>query len=227
MNILRIMNVPRSYREPAPVVGRSECCSFDSWKGSQEIAERLKVMAVEQRSIILSEPESGAGKSHLVVAYMIHSFENDVILRAKIKYEHYENDGGHNVVREVADGFTKHKVMPELYHYTRADDLIELLIKSGFDSADNFQKARKYRCLCIDEFGRDLQGYGKDVLDDAPTMNRLIGSRIDDLKQIVIATPLTQKEFLAKYDGSLLRRLEDNGGEWIDLDIKTRYNKKR
>ena len=222
MNTLHQMKVPRSYIEPNPILGRTEHCTLDNFTGQDILIARLKDLALTQRSIIISGKTSGIGKSHLLVGYMLASFKTDVIRKPKYDVQIFEQ-AGEEVARQIENGYTESPVQPEQYYYTRADDLIESLIKSGFDAAVNFGNVFKYRCLAIDEFGRDLQGYGKDVLDDAPTMNRLLGGRIDDLRQIVIATPLDKAEFVQKYDGSLLRRLEDNGGEWIDLKIERRY----
>jgi DNA replication protein DnaC len=212
------MGIPESYIRSLPIVGRVGHCSLDNYTACMDARDQLKAAAAEKIPVIISCPTSGAGKSHLSIGYLLECF---ILDRASIPQSEYQivkvNDREYS--RQVELPPRREPIDPATYRYARAEDLLNEICK-GFESEERFNYYHSLRALLIDEVGRTAMTAGAKVMDDAAAMIRLISSRLDWMRLTIIVTPLTKEAFKARYDWSIIRRLEDLGGKWIDLPMR-------
>ena len=94
------------------------------------------------------------------------------------------------------------------FHY--ADNFAKSLAMTGISYDETIGQLRDVRILLIDELGRDDPRYQRDL-------EMILRWQLDDCGVIVGASPLPASELMARYDGSIFRRILDTGGGVIDL----------
>lgn len=107
-----------------------------------------------------------------------------------------------------------------LYRFERADVLAHKLEKAGVGFKEQFEEYTSYRCLCMDELGRNLQRG-----DRLELTQMVIYKLFDHGHKLIFTSPLTIKEFEALFDGSIIDRM--NEGLVVELSRGRSYRQSR
>ena len=216
---MSMYEIPRFYLEDAPMVGRVGKCTLENFQGDPILIAELKELAKDQRSVVFLHKTrvTGAGKTHLAIGYMIESANQDAKERPVFLNVIHTSPEGREFSRREQSGTEPGRIDPRDYRFIRAEDLIGVTSKAGFENETNYRGLVKTKCVLIDEFGRTPLGFGKDVLDDSTLMTRFVSEREDWKRQTIITSPLSLADCKQRYDPCIIRRIEDGGGRVIEL----------
>jgi len=198
--ILGLMKVPPIYRDtfdPARV------------KLKPETFQHVKDLAKERKWIIICGRETGIGKTRLAVCAMLESYLNDTYKYVKTETRWGLNELGEygSFVYPTGKATIKHH-RENSYQFFSLRRLLK--IPDIKDKTELFKGLSTKRCVLLDEMGREPDHWIKNQIDE------LIFGMEEYGQQVIGTSYLSVKDFRNYYDGSIVRRIEENG-EIIEL----------
>ena len=197
--LLRAFSVPEEFIESRP--GRQGVASFHNYRSEYnndtKLIEQIIQSAKELRWLIICSPVSGRGKSHLAVAAMRLSYHHDQHPVRRNKEVNFE--------QAFLDPITMTSYPPKAYRFLSVRRTGQELAMAGVGLPKMLDSLLNHkRCLLLDELGLEP--------DSAISRIELILEDVFNSRgQIIATTPLTPEQLIARYNLSIIRRIEDRG----------------
>ena len=160
--------------------------------GDEARVEAIKQATKERKWIGIVGRSPGRGKTHLGLGALWASWYYDLRLS-------YYND-------DVPYGESR---APHTYRFARADVLLQKMVMAGISYDELHEEAAGFRCLMLDEVGRNMNGQRADIF------YALTGDIYDRGGQLIWTAPFTKLELTEKLDGAFLDRA--NQGLIVEL----------